>query len=251
MQARQLPARHGALWFFGGFQLFRRNPPLLTALTFAYLFCVILLNLVPLVGPLLLPLVLPALTLIVANGCRALDLERPPGKLELLGGIEANRVALIRLGGMNLLGSVLVLAVSTLVEGGAQELPALDQIEPAEMLGLLARLLLIASPVIMAFWFAPLLAGWDGVPALKSVFFSFVACLRNWRAFAVFGLTLAAIAVGIPGLILIGVGAVSPTALNVLSVALRMLLMFIVAPVLMASVYLSYRDVFHPPDENA
>jgi hypothetical protein len=251
MQARQLPARHGALWFFGGFQLFRRNPPLLTALTFAYLFCVILLNLVPLVGPLLLPLVLPALTLIVANGCRAIDLGRPPGKLELLGGIEANRVALIRLGGLNLLGSVLVLAVSTLVEGGPQELPTLDQVAPAEMLGLLARLLLIAAPVIMAFWFAPLLTGWDGVPALKSAFFSFVACLRNWRAFAVFGLTLAAVAVGIPGLVLIGVGAVSSTALNVLSVALRMLLMFIVAPVLMASVYLSYRDVFHPADENA
>ena len=40
---------------FAGFQLFRRNPPMLTGLTFSYLLFVILLNLVPQVGPFLLP----------------------------------------------------------------------------------------------------------------------------------------------------------------------------------------------------
>lgn len=251
MQARLLPARHGALWFFAGFQLFRRNPPLLTALTFAYLFCVIFLNLLPLLGPLLVPLLLPVLTLVVANGCRAIEAGRPPGQLKLLDGIEANRPGLIRLGGLQLAGSMLILAITTLIEGGPKGLVALEQAAPGEMLGVLGRLLLVASPVIMAFWFAPLLAGWDGVPAAKSLFFSFVAAWRNWRAFAIYGLTVAVICIGIPGLILIAAGAVSPTALNVLSVALRMLLVFIAAPALMASVYLSYRDVFHAVDEQA
>lgn len=251
MQARQLPARHGALWFLAGFRLFRRNPPLLTALTFAYLFCVILVNLVPMVGPMLLPLLLPALTVIVANGCRAIDQGQPPGKLMLFQGLEANRLGLIRLGGLHLLGSLLILAVSTAIEGGSKSLPALDTADPSEMLGMLARLLLIASPVIMAFWFAPLLTGWDGVPAMKSLFFSFVASLRNWRAFAIYGLTVAVVAVAIPGLILVAGGAMSATALNILSVALRLLLLFVVAPVLMASIYLSYRDVFHNVDESA
>lgn len=251
MQARQLPARHGALWFFAGFQLFRRNPPLLTALTFGYLFCIIFVNLLPLVGPLLLPLLLPALTVVVANGCRAIEAGRPPGQMALFGSIEANRLGLIRLGGLQLAGSMLILAITTLIEGGPKGLIALEQADPGEMLGVLARLLLVASPVIMAFWFAPLLAGWDGVSAMKSLFFSLVAAWRNWRAFGVYGLTVAAICVGIPGLILVVAGAVSPTLLNVLSVALRMLLVFIAAPVLMASVYLSYRDVFHPVDEHA
>lgn len=251
MQARQLPARHGALWFLAGFRLFRRNPPLLTALTFAYLFCVILVNLIPVIGPLLLPLLLPVLTVVVANGCRALDQGQSPDKLKLFHGLEANRLGLIRLGGLHLLGSLLILAVSTAVEGGPKNLPALDAADPSEMLGMLARLPLIASPVIMAFWFAPLLTGWDGIPAMKSLFFSFVASVRNWRAFAVYGLTAAAVAVGIPGLILVVAGAFSPTALNVLSVALRMLLIFIIAPVMMASIYLSYRDVFHGVDESA
>ena len=251
MQARQLPARHGILWLLAGFQLFRRNPPLLTALTFGYLFSVILLNLIPAVGPVLLPLVLPVLTLVVANGCRALDQNLPPAKLALFDGIEANRVGLIRLGGMNLLGSLLVLAISMLIEGGPKSMPTLDQVDPGEMLGMLARLLLIASPVIMAFWFAPLLTGWAGVAPLKSVFFSLVASWRNWRAFTVYGLAMAVVCAGIPGLILIGAGLVSQTALDILLVALRMLLIFVAAPVLMASVYLSYRDVFGSIDEHA
>lgn len=251
MQARQLPARHGVLWFLAGFRLFRRNPPFLTALTFAYLFVVIFINLLPLVGPFLLPLALPVLTVIVANGCRAIEEGRAPGKIALLAGLAANRIGLMRLGGLHLIGSLAILMLSMLVEGGFQGLPNLQEADPAEMLGWLARLLLIASPVLMAFWFAPLLAGWDGVPATKSVFFSFVAALRNWRAFTAYGLVAALLAIAVPGLLLVGAGAISQTLFNVLSVALRMLFIFVIAPVLMASVYLSYRDVFHSIDENA
>ena len=33
------------------------------------------------------------------------------------------------------------------------------------------------------YWFAPALAGWWKLPAPKAMFFSFYACLRNWRPF--------------------------------------------------------------------
>lgn len=245
MQARQLPARHGVLWLLAGLQLFRRSPPLLTALTFAYLFVVLFLNLLPLIGPFLLPLALPALTAIVANGVRALEQDRPVTKLALLQGLAANRIGLVRLGGLQLVGSVVILALSVLIEGGPKTLGSFEDADPAELVAMLARLLVVAAPVLMAFWFAPLLAAWDGVPALKSVFFSLVASLRNWRAFVVYALAAAAAGIVVPGLILIVAGSISPILLNVLSVALRMLLVFVMAPVLMASVYLSYRDVFH------
>lgn len=245
MQARQLPARHGVLWLIAGFALFRRNPPLLTALTFGYLFIVILVNVLPLVGPFLLPLALPALTAVIANGVRALEQGRPLDKPALLQGLAANRIGLLRLGGLHLVATLAVLAISMLVEGGPQSLGSIEDADPAEMLAMLARLLLIAAPVLTAFWFAPLLAAWDGVPALKSVFFSFVASVRNWRAFVAYGFAVAMAGVAIPGLILLVAGSISPTLLNIFSVALRMLLVFVMAPVLMASVYLSYRDVFH------
>lgn len=251
MQARQLPARNGILWFLAGLQLFRRNPPLLTALTFGYLFVVLFLNVVPVLGPFLLPLALPALTVIVANGIRALDQGRLVGKDVLMQGLSANRVGMVRLGGMHLAATLAILAVSTAIEGGPRDLPSFDEADPGAMLGMLARLLAIAAPVLMAFWFAPLLAGWDAVPAAKSVFFSFVASLRNWRAFTMYGAAVAIVGVVIPGLILIAAGSISPTLLNIASLALRMLLIFVLAPVLMASVYLSYRDVFLPAAEEA
>lgn len=104
MQARQLPARHGVAWLLAGLQLFRRSPPLLTALTFGYLFVVLFLNLLPLVGPFLLPLALPALNAIVANGVRALEQDRPASKVTLLQGLAANRIGLLRLGGLHQIG---------------------------------------------------------------------------------------------------------------------------------------------------
>jgi hypothetical protein len=56
MDARRLPARHGLLWLLAGFALFRRHPPMMTALTFGYLLTVIVVNLIPTVGPFILPL---------------------------------------------------------------------------------------------------------------------------------------------------------------------------------------------------
>ena len=58
MDARRLPANRGAFWLLGGFALFRRNPPLLTLLTFTYLLLVVVINLIPAIGPFLLPLIL-------------------------------------------------------------------------------------------------------------------------------------------------------------------------------------------------
>ncbi|MEK7737738.1 MAG: hypothetical protein AAB319_08290, partial [Pseudomonadota bacterium] len=77
MQARKLPALRGAFWIIAGFQLYRRNPPLLIMLTLGYLFLVVALGQLPPIGPFLLPLALPILTALVANACRALDSGLP------------------------------------------------------------------------------------------------------------------------------------------------------------------------------
>jgi hypothetical protein len=247
MQARRLPARHGALWLVAGFRLLRTNPPLLTALTLGYLSCVIIINIVPVLGPLLLPILLPMLTVIVANGCRAAEHGRAVTPEVLGSGVRSQRIPLIRLGGLHLLGSLAVLAISVSIEGG-DLLSALPQpnIDDQEMLALFMRLMLIALPVLMAFWFAPLLTGWDNVPALKSLFFSAVASYRNWRAFAAYGLAVVTIGVAIPGAILVLANLIDESLTAVLSVVLRMLLVFVLAPALTASLYISYRDVFAP-----
>lgn len=275
MQARRLPAVRGAFWLFEGFRLFRRNPPLITALTLAYLLAVQLLAvLLPGIGPILLPLLLPVMTLIVANGCRLADLGSKPDKASLLHGVIGNFPAMLRLGGLQLVGALLVVLLSMALNDGADPFvaaggglpvapnmgeggadPAADATDAAGqavLLSALLQVLLLATPLILAFWFAPFLVGWDRVSPVKSVFFSTVASLRNWRAMLMFSLAGIVVAGVVPGLILIVIGQISGMALSAAFVALRMILVFLVAPVLTASIYISYRDIFQPSvDANA
>ena len=247
MHAPRLPARHGFLWLAGGFALFRRNPPMLTSLSFSYLLLVIMVNLIPAIGPFLLPMALPALTAMLGNGCRAIADDRPLTPAELVRGLAEQRIGFIRLGGLHLAGSTVLVAISLSL--GA-ELNLGDGMTEAEAMAMATNLLILlalASPLLMAFWFAPLLTLWDGVPALKSVFFSFVASWRNWRAFVAYGLAVTVVGVVIPGAILLLSSLISGAVVAALAVGLRMALIFVLAPTLVASVYLSYRDVFHPP----
>lgn len=250
MQARRLPARHGALWLVAGFRLFRSNPPLMTALTLGYWACVVIINLVPILGPVLLPILLPMLTVAVANGCRAAEQGRLLTGTALTIGLKKHRVALVRLGGLHLLGSLAILGVSLLFDNGDLFAGlAQGKLDEEQLVAFFLRLMAIAAPVLMVFWFAPLLAGWDSVPALKSVFFSAVASFRNWRAFAAYAATVAGIGVVLPGLILVLAGLINAGLASTLSVVLRMLLVFVLAPALTASLYISYRDVFSPAAE--
>ena len=249
MDARRLPARHGILWLLAGFALFRRHPPLMTALTFGYLLTVLVVNLVPTIGPFILPLLLPTLTVMLANGCRAVE-RRQSFDADTLGvGIGAQRLGLLRLGILHLVGSSLLVLISGIALGEPINLKdGMGADEAAAFMADMGVIVVLASPLLMAFWFAPLLTAWDGVSAGKSLFFSFVASWRNWRCFAMYGLALALVGAALPGLILIVAGTLSQSLLSILSVALRMLLIFILAPTMVASVYLSYRDVFATPD---
>jgi hypothetical protein len=246
MQARRLPARHGFLWLIASFRLFRSNPPLITALTMGYMFVVIAINLLPLVGPFLLPLALPTLIVVLANGCRAIQRGGGVGGVALTFGLQKRRIELVRLGGLHLIGSLVILIATSLMEGGPISLMAPGKtVDEQEMVAAMARLMLVALPVVAAFWFAPLLTAWDDVTPLKAVFFSFVASWRNWRAFATYGLAASLVAIVLPGILLIAAGALSEALATGLSIAVRMLLIFVVAPIMMASVFVSYQDVFH------
>lgn len=269
MQARRLPAERGTFWLFEGFRLFRRNPPLITALTLTYLLLVqVLVLLLPGLGPILLPLLLPALTLLVANGVRLVDEGRAPGKDTLLRGLVGNGPAMLRLGGLQLAGAVLLVLLNLAVNAGVDPLAGLEASvvapnmgEPGSLpaegpvtgvpaaevaaLGALLRLMLLALPVILAFWFAPFLVGWDRVSPVKAVFFSTVATWRNWRAFGMFTLAAVVVAGIVPGIILILASQIAGMALSVAFIAMRMVLVFLIAPVLTASIYVSYRDIFH------
>lgn len=247
MQAHRLPPRQGLVWLFAGFGLLKRNPPLLVSLTVIYweLFA-LLFQVFPWAGTVLMPLALPLITLILANGNRLVAEGRswPLNPRDLLQGISLQRRPLTQLCGLNLAASALAVLVSTLLLGDSFDNPELLQSDPGHMLLLMGELLLITSPLLLAFWFSPLLVGWEGVPALKALFFSFAACLRNWRAFTVYGLAAVAVAVLAPGLLMALLVILFPDGADIIFSILRVAFLFILAPALMAGVYLGYRDIF-------
>lgn len=251
MQARQLPAIRGWNWIVEGFRLFRTNPALLTFLVFGYWLTLVFLNLVPILGLVLAPLCVPALSVGVMNGCRALERETQNGFGLLFSGFQKNRNVLLVLGAVYLVGSLGVFAGSALVDGGALlgimmagQQPPEDLLQSDQLMLALQATLILMVPLLMAFWFAPMLAAWEDMPAVKALFFSFIACARNWRPFLVYGVGVAFISAILPGIVLGIVGAASTPLLKMVAVAMSLPLLFVFVPTLFASFYVSYRDVF-------
>jgi hypothetical protein len=114
-----------------------------------------------------------------------------------------------------------------------------------------AALLLAAGlylPVMMLFWFAPVLAAWHAMSPAQALFYSFFASWMNWRAFLGYSCVAAVATVGVPFLLLGALMLVSggQTGFNVMALVFPLLLFLL--PTLFASFYASYRDVFRADD---
>ena len=152
-------------------------------------------------------------------------------------------------GGIYLIGSILVLLMTSVVDGGTlmKFMTGAQGTDPetADLSGLGFAVMVavaLSTPVLMAYWFAPILAGWWNVSAPKAMFFSFHACLRNWRPFVVYALAVMLFGALIPGMVIGTVGALVPF----LSTLLVLILPLVLVPVLFASFYINARDVFGP-----
>lgn len=258
MQALKLPARRGWLWLTSGFAIFRKNPPLLTFLVISYWMLAAMMNMVPLIGTVIATLCIPAFSVSLMNACRDLDQGRPIGPLTLFSGFRENPRALLTLGGIYLGATIAILAISSLLDGGLLLQMMLLGTPPGEealssdaFLAATRLALLLLVPLVMAFWYAPALAAWHGFPAVKALFFSFVACLRNWRAFIAYVAAIVVFATLIPGVILGLLAAVMPESVSFFALLFTVPLILIFAPTLFASFYASYRDVFVTIDEDA
>src|SRR5262249_44456764 len=102
---------------------------------------------------------------------------------------------------------------------------------------------IFSALISVPFWYAPALVHWDHQSALKSLFFSVVACWRNKAAFTVYGLAWVGVSiVGLIGLLLIAL--ISPTMLALLVPPFVLVL----GTVFYASLYFTYADCFVPSD---
>jgi hypothetical protein len=246
VQARIVAAARGVRWLGEGWQLFRAAPLAWLALVFAYWLVITVVSLVPYAGLAAAAVMVPAFSVGFMAAARAAERGAQVELGLLFDGFRQAPAPQLALGVAYFLCLAAVIAASSLADGGALarmlvvgERPDPQDIESGELATAAATAALLYAPVMMMFWFAPPLAAWHGAPPAKALFFSAAAFLMNWRAFVVYGAACLAATFVLSGAMLLGAAAlrVSPMAL-VTPVALVLL------PLLFASFYASYRDVF-------
>ena len=201
MKLNIVPARTGIQWVKLGIRTFFRQPLALSGLFFMFLAVMSLVGMIPVIGLALALALLPACTL----GLMAASKEAATGKFPM--------------------PTVFISAF----RAGRQQLRA--------MLAFMA----LQLPLSLMFWHAPALVHWHQVPPVKSVFFSLVACLRNFWAFTLYGLVWMALLI-----VLVLAISVLATLANNAQLAQLVLLpcSMLIAAMFFTSTYFTFRDCF-------
>lgn len=240
-------ASQGWGWISGGFRHFKANPWTWILVTVGYAVVIMVLSLVPLLGGILASLMAPILTGGLMLGANDQAHGRPLGFQHLFAGFSNHTGQLVLAGVLYLCGLILAAIPAVFLVGAPMLLGmgtmngmdpttfsqdpqllagAMDDAFPAQtfLLPFLAAALLML-PVAMAYWFAPALIAVDGLSAWSAMKLSFRGCLKNILPFLIYGIL---------ALILVILGSL-PLLLGLL----------VVMPTLIASMYVSYRDIFH------
>lgn len=198
MKLNIVPARTGIQWVKSGVTTFLRQPLAMAGLFFMFMAVLSVLSFIPLVGSLLALVLLPAATLGLMAGTReaaAGIFPKPSVMVVALRGSPLQKRSMLVLGLMYAGCLVALMAVSALLDGGKFASLYLggggvtrEMAQDSGFLGALWVSMALYLPVSMLFWHAPALVHWHGLPPVKSLFFSFVACLRNAGAFLLYGM---------------------------------------------------------------
>jgi hypothetical protein len=240
MNIEKAPASHGLKWLMQGFVLLRRN-------FFVWVLFVLLLwgmvfvaSRVPFTG-LLLALFTPVFLGGLMIGCRALEKGEELEIAHFFAGFRNNTFNLITLGGFYLIGNVVIAGLMYAMGGGAiQQIVAgqAQNVDPAILMQTIGPVLIallvgmaLSVPLTMAMWFAPLLVVFRNEKAAPALRYSFLACLRNTLPFLVYGLILL-----VPLILLM-----APFDLANME---RNPGLWVVALLMLPSIYTSYRDIF-------
>jgi len=229
--------RTGLQWVRLGIRTFMKQPLALVGLFFMYMAAVIVLTQLPVVGVILGGMLVPAATLGLMAASEEATKGRFPMPSIVLSACRAGRRqvrAMLVLGVIYTAGSMLATSLGTLITGDRAASPA--EIDTGTLV-----VLALHAPLFLMFWHAPALVHWHGVSPVKSLFFSAVACLKNFGAFLVYGLAWFAIFLGIGsafGLLGVLIGGVDLARAVMLPMALLLAAMF------STSIYFTFRDSF-------
>ncbi len=243
VQSRPVAAYRGVRWIGEGFALFKKSAAMwlmITASLFAAFKIILLIPFIGVIAILAMPIVLVGLM----EGCRAVDMGQPLKPTYLLSGFVRNTAALAVLGAIYLIGNLLILLIIVKIGGEslmqvlkftAEQKATPDNVHHIREAISQATLSVLVGwalsmPLLMACWFSPLLVYLHDMKPLPAMLFSLKACLQNLLPFLLYGL----------------VGFLALMVVTPVSLATRILDlgMWLLAPVVIPSIYASYKDIF-------
>jgi len=230
LESRQVPAGNAWAWIVSGFNLFKANPVMWIVILLIYLAIIIPISFIPVIGSIVTTLLAPVFAAGMMWGCKALVLKQDLEINHLFEGFKKNTAQLIAVGGVYMLSLlvIMVMVVLTLDKDTMELIMKGQEVSPAQanamMLPILIAMLFIL-PILMAYWYAPVLIGLHNLTVLEAMKLSFIACLKNMLPFLLYGLIF----------MVILVVAIIPVGLGLI----------IAVPVMMTSLYTSYVDVFN------
>jgi len=235
MKLNIVPARTGLQWIKLGVRTFLRQPLALAGLFFMYVTVVIVIAQIPVIGVFIGGLLVPAATLGLMAATEEASKGRFPMPSVLLSAFRAGRQrarAMLVLGLVYTIASWLATRLAALISGEPE--PGM-QLDGAAILALALHI-----PLFLMFWHAPALVHWHGVTPAKSLFFSLVACLRNFGAYFVYGLGWLGLFIA-TGMLFALVGGMMGASM---ARAILMPLALLLAAMISTSIYFTFRDSF-------
>ncbi len=251
MKLKIVKARIGLQWVRLGMRTFFRQPLAMAGLFFLYMAMISVATLIPVIGTLIALGLLPAATLGLMAASQEADRGKFPMPSILVSAFRAGKQemrAMLTLGVLYAAGFLIVLAISSLFDGGqfamlylmggemTRELAQTPDFRTAMLVALALYL-----PLSLMFWHAPALVHWHGVPPVKSLFFSFIACWKNFGAYTLYGIGWAGVFAG--SIIVISLFAALMNSETFAAYAMFPLAL-LMAAMFFTSIYFTFRDSF-------
>ncbi len=250
MHLNVVQARTGLAWVKSGVRTFWRQPLAMSGLFFIFMALMSLASFLPYLGSALALALLPAATLGLMAASREADSGQFPMPAILISAFRAGRQqarAMLVLGVMYAAGFLLIMAITSLIDGGAfaslylvgGELTA-DNLQTPEFQTAVWVSMALYLPLSMMFWHAPALVHWHGVSPLKSLFFSWMACWRNLGAYVVYAVSWFALFMLVGLAMMVLTSLFNPGLFGMLLTPLMLLM----ASMFFTSFYFTFRDAF-------
>ena len=235
--AHKVDVGRATAWLTEGWRLFRTAPGVWVAITITLIVIHLLLVMLPLIGQMASAMLMP----VFAAGLMECSRIAAQGETlqfdQMFAGFRRNTGHLVMVGLLTLVGFALISIAAFAVLGVIGGTALLSAMQSGTFTGinfgaaaggiLFAVLiwLILALPLSMAIWFAPALVMYDGMAPVNAMKSSFHACAHNWLSLSIYSLALCVLAF---------IAAI-PVGLGFL----------VLMPVAAASIYISYRDIYH------